>query len=807
MADLEYTVGVNTRRAQQSLQRLQTTTAQTTEVFGRLRSAIAGLAIGNFIRTSFQAAAAIDNLSQSTGIAAETIVGFSRAFSAAGGTIDRARDGISDFSKNVGEAAQSSKELREAFGRAGISLEDLATLSTDDLFAATIEGLAEIDDQSDRTATALRIFGESFKGIPIDQLNASLDENIRTSGDAARAYREAGEASRNLSNAIAVLREELVIALAPFAEFTASLDANREVISGVIKVLVNLAILLGTLKVAKTIGTMFIGLGAAARTGFGIASRTAGMLTEQLGLLRTSASTAIPATLGTRLTALAQLLPLIARNILRLIPIVAKLSFAFLVLDNTIKSITGRNLLAWLDDVTSESTKAGILINRLRQSLGQVDDAEVEINVKSTNPGAPGGDSGERSLEREQEVQRNIVDLLKEQKFQIDELTRSYELRVRNTVASLREEQQLLGIKEEERDIQRTINDFNRQYEEQIGTLRTKLRQLNLEPEKNAELIQRVNRAIEESTEEYIRQLPVVQELAAQNDAIRKSQEAAAEAQRRVQSAAERTNVFLVDLNDSTEEMRNELMQLDMTPLQRQLSEIERQISIDARNAISDLYDDLQNAPTPAAQQEIEKQIQRIEEQSQAAIRTQQQIAEEAYEYQRSFSFGWREAFKEYADEATNAANKARRVFELSTRGMEDAIVNFAKTGKFEWRSFVSSIVEELLRQQVRQLIAQTFAPIFGGGSGGSSENGNLFGGFFATGGQIPAGRFGVVGENGPELVSGPADVTPDIGGTNVTYNINAVDAQSFQQLVARDPQFIFAVTEQGRRSLPQTRR
>ena len=37
-------------------------------------------------------------------------------------------------------------------------------------------------------------------------------------------------------------------------------------------------------------------------------------------------------------------------------------------------------------------------------------------------------------------------------------------------------------------------------------------------------------------------------------------------------------------------------------------------------------------------------------------------------------------------------------------------------------------------------------------------------------------------------------------GGTNVTYNINAVDAASFQALVARDPGFIFAVSEQGRR-------
>ena len=84
-----------------------------------------------------------------------------------------------------------------------------------------------------------------------------------------------------------------------------------------------------------------------------------------------------------------------------------------------------------------------------------------------------------------------------------------------------------------------------------------------------------------------------------------------------------------------------------------------------------------------------------------------------------------------------------------------------------------------------------------------------MFSGFFADGGMIPAGGYGVVGERGPELISGPAQITPmDMGGTTqVTYNINAVDASSFRNLVASDPEFIFAVTEQGRRRLPGNRR
>jgi hypothetical protein len=49
-------------------------------------------------------------------------------------------------------------------------------------------------------------------------------------------------------------------------------------------------------------------------------------------------------------------------------------------------------------------------------------------------------------------------------------------------------------------------------------------------------------------------------------------------------------------------------------------------------------------------------------------------------------------------------------------------------------------------------------------------------------------------------MISG--GITP--GKTVVTYNINAVDARSFRQLVASDPEFIYTVTQAGRRRIPR---
>jgi methyl-accepting chemotaxis protein len=88
----------------------------------------------------------------------------------------------------------------------------------------------------------------------------------------------------------------------------------------------------------------------------------------------------------------------------------------------------------------------------------------------------------------------------------------------------------------------------------------------------------------------------------------------------------------------------------------------------------------------------------------------------------------------------------------------------------------------------------------------------NGFAGGFQTGGYIPSGQFGLVGEAGPELISGPAQITPlDAVGSganqNITYNINATDARSFRELVARDPGFIHAVAQRGASAIPGGRR
>ena len=192
-----------------------------------------------------------------------------------------------------------------------------------------------------------------------------------------------------------------------------------------------------------------------------------------------------------------------------------------------------------------------------------------------------------------------------------------------------------------------------------------------------------------------------------------------------------------------------------------------------------------------------------------AGIEKLKQATAAQYEQSRSFSTGWKEAFNNYIENATNAADQAKNIFDKLTKGIEDSLFNMVKTGKFAWKDLMNTMVDELLRSQIRQLVANIGSGLSSGsksntGGGLLSGLGSLLG--FANGGIIPTNGPVIVGERGPELLmnaSGSKVIPNNQLGTSVTYNINAVDALSFKQMLAADPTFLYAVSMQGARSLP----
>ena len=152
---------------------------------------------------------------------------------------------------------------------------------------------------------------------------------------------------------------------------------------------------------------------------------------------------------------------------------------------------------------------------------------------------------------------------------------------------------------------------------------------------------------------------------------------------------------------------------------------------------------------------------------------------------------------------------------ELNTTAMgamEGAFMDFVNTGKLSFKDLIDDMINQLKRIVAKKIFTSIIGILTGG-------VGSFFAGLFDQGGIIPTGKFGIVGEKGPEIVTGPAKVVgrkdtermldsansnrDRSGGTNITYNISAVDAMSFRELVASDPEFMYNVTQAGARMQP----
>jgi len=112
----------------------------------------------------------------------------------------------------------------------------------------------------------------------------------------------------------------------------------------------------------------------------------------------------------------------------------------------------------------------------------------------------------------------------------------------------------------------------------------------------------------------------------------------------------------------------------------------------------------------------------------------------------------------------------------------------------------LQSIAKQLLQSGLNALLGKLGGGMLGGGGG--------FGGLFANGGTLGAGQWGIAGENGPEIIHGPARVTPMEngngrgGGANVTVNIQAQDAASFQRSQTQVASMITRAVVRGQRNM-----
>jgi lambda family phage tail tape measure protein len=225
---------------------------------------------------------------------------------------------------------------------------------------------------------------------------------------------------------------------------------------------------------------------------------------------------------------------------------------------------------------------------------------------------------------------------------------------------------------------------------------------------------------------------------------------------------------------------------------------------------------DKQSPEFKAEQERIDAQIQG--ERDLNAIRAQ---GIEADKYRaHSFEEGWKQAFKTFSEQSQQYGRMGADMFNSVVGNMNSAIDNFVKTGKFAFKDFTKSVIQDLIAIEMKMqamamlrmaLNAMGFTTMSGGATGK------------ASGGMVSQGVPYMVGENGPELFvpqKGGAivpsnrvgDALMGSGQPSVVYNgpyianMQAMDTQSASQFLARNKMAVWSANQSAGRSVPTSR-
>ncbi len=393
----------------------------------------------------------------------------------------------------------------------------------------------------------------------------------------------------------------------------------------------------------------------------------------------------------------------------------------------------------------------------------------------------------ERSSQEIERIRRNLAvrtyQLEQEQrdqtaKEQADEEARLQRIKVENLSILAGQQRsysqqlkQLRGIELTELD---KINEMIESQPEKYAEIADQLRANAREQDKNIQLEREKNRELEYSIQLFERQREIQQSLA---DILR-------------------------DANQQRQEIDFEQSLEKMSPMEQQIAKINesaRRAALQASRAFAESFGEGEDGLTPERAEELAAGLEKIAQ----AFKGIADAQINAITRFKSFEEQLSDSFRKYAESALDNNKIIEQGFERTTQGLEDAFVELATTGKITFKNMANSILADLARIMFRRALVFAGSAIFGLPIPGR-----------AAGGPVNAQQPYVVGEKGPELFvpTTAGKIVPNselaagsaiTGQTNVTYNIQAVDAASFRALIARDPSFIYSVTERGRRSQP----
>ncbi|MGY4639058.1 phage tail tape measure protein [Pseudomonas sp. TE24901] len=159
------------------------------------------------------------------------------------------------------------------------------------------------------------------------------------------------------------------------------------------------------------------------------------------------------------------------------------------------------------------------------------------------------------------------------------------------------------------------------------------------------------------------------------------------------------------------------------------------------------------------SEEEFKRKSQALADANKAATDQIRQNYADVEAAQGDWTNGATSAWANYLDSARNIAGQTKTLFGNAFSSMEDAVVNFAMTGKLSFADFAKSILADMARIATRQASSSLLSSLFGAGlsyfGGGGGGNGLAAGSAGAVSSNLGASQAGYSSTYFPQALGG----------------------------------------------------
>ena len=783
-----------------ALAKIEKNASTLNNVFVKLRTTLATISLGAAISGTLRFADAIQDISDTTGIATQTILGFSNAVAQNGGNADQAQQSLLKFVQTIGDAIDGSNTAQKALADVGITLKDIQTLSEEDLLNKTVDGIGKMTNATQRLAAQTALFGKNARGVNFPGVAGGMGTAVAEAQQYSAAIKSGADAQQSLENNLRNLTTALLSVLKPLNDIVKGVNISVGAFESLIKsigyavaayLVFTRGIGMVTTAANATIAAVRGSGGAFAFLGAAMAKAGA----EVMGFLRmwgrvatgaASAASAFGALVGT--------VALLGRAFLRLLGVVGIVLAIAEAVNFLSKQFFDFDIIDWVIDKFKDLYDIAAKFfgfsptNRVTK--------EIEKQTDATKDAAA---AAEAFAERQKKLA-----------LEINKVGDAYAKTNTEQLQRLGLETQLIGKTEEQKELILALEALYDRQTSAIAALIEKRKEYaqGTEEQKaslgiiDAEIakIKKLSQAQGEALPKYISDLQSARLL--EQDRVNNLDRITQALQRQEDQAGVTSGIY-----STLQKQLGEIMfgkeQKGRSIFDQQKAEIERNIQMleaDMAGAITEAFsteDGITNVQQYAAEL---KKVYDLTNQLRIA-----QLGE--LDASTKWATGWQDAFTKYTDSATNAATMAGNAFNSITSNMNSAIDNFVTTGKFKFGDFARSVIQDLVKIQLKAAASKILS---GASNMLGSFVGSLFG--FAEGGNPPVNKPSIVGEKGPELFApktagtiipnGGSVGNAAQGNTYITNNISAIDAKSVAQLFAENRKTLFGSVQMAQKEL-----